>query len=969
MYRIGLIGTFLAAAAGCGAALEPTFGPQGQLTELRAEGHPLLTEGGLYLALPGWQGGIRQDQATEVKSAENEGVRTYTGRLVAGDIDATFTETVKRSPERIDLGFELVPARALRVEAVLYRFSLPIRTATGGRWSVGPRRGEFPTERPEHYILANEASDRMGWAGKERGLLALLTSGPVRCQLQDNRQFNGQAFEFQFYMRGAGELRPGEPIRFRLALEPVPAAEFNQRLRPAGTQTQPRLGDERPMRLEILPLEKDTVPRYGRIELALDLAATYTNPFDPEEIDVQAEVTAPSGRTFTVPAFFWCDYERELRGNQEVLKPVGEPGWRLRICPTEVGRYQVLVKAKDRTGTAQAGPVTLEAVPSEEPGFVRVSRDDPRYFAFDDGSPYFALGANVCWGGGRGTFDYDAWLPRYGAAGCNYFRVWLGPAWTTFALERVGDPEEGLGVGRFDLANAWRLDTVLDLAEQHGLYVMLCLDSYNELRYQKDGAYPFWENTPHNAANGGPLAEPQEFWTDETMKRLYRNKLRYLVARYGARTHVLSWEFWNEVDIISPAAYRPEEVRAWHAEMGNYLREIDPYDHLITTSFAGSGGRPEIDALPQIDYVQTHNYGSRDIAAALSHWQRAKDRYGKPHYVGEFGTDAGGGEAEVDPTGIALHNGLWATVMAGSAGTGMLWWWDNHIHPNNLYHHFAAVARFIARIDWPRAGFRPLDQPQLSFQEEPAEPVYVDLALEYLPAAWEESPLNQPVTLTVARDGTVTNRDRLSGVLHGLVNHPTWHNPATFELDLAKETEFVVRVSGASGYGGAHLVVKLDGETVIDQDMPDTNPPGQHDTLRQYNGDYPVTIPAGRHTVAVENTGKDWIFIEYRLKGGIAHTAPLLRVLGLQNDRLALAWVQQPEHTWFRVGREKQTPHEVPPTVLTLRGFRAGTYRAEVWDTYEGVILDTQTLQAGDGIVRVKLSAVAADVAVKVRVE
>jgi hypothetical protein len=720
------------------------------------------------------------------------------------------------------------------------------------------------------------------------------------------------------------------------------------------------------LRLAIPPLARSTVPRYGRIELGLDLTATYTNPFDPEEIDVRAEVTAPSGRVLTVPAFFGGDYRRELRGDQEVLQPAGNPGWRLRICPPEEGDYRVLVKATDRTGTVQAGPVTFTAIPSENPGFVRVSPEDPRYFAFDDGSPYFAVGANVCWGGGRGTFDYDAWLPRYGAAGCNYFRVWLGPAWTTFALERVGKPEEGLGLGRFDLANAWRLDYVLDLAEQQGLYVMLCLDSFNELRYRKDGAYPFWEDTPHNAANGGPLAEPKEFWTNETMKRLYRNKLRYLVARYGARTHVLSWEFWNEVDIISPAAYLPEAVRDWHAEMGDYLRQIDPYDHLITTSFASSAGKPEIDALPQIDYVQTHNYGSRDIAAALSNWQRVKERFGKPHYVGEFGTDAGGGEAEVDPTGIALHNGLWAPIMAGSAGTGMLWWWDNHIHPNNLYFHFAAVARFIAGIDWPRAGFRPLEQPRVSFQQEPAEPVFGDLVLDDLPALWEDGPINRPVTLTVARDGTVTHREHLSRVLHGLVNHPTWHNPATFELDVARECTFIVQVTGVSGYGGAHLVVRRDGQTVVDRDMPDTNPPGQHETLSQYNGAYPVTIPAGRHTVEVENVGKDWIFVAYRLQGGVVQTAPPLRVLGLQNDHLALAWVQQPEHTWFRVGREKRTPAEVPPTVLSWQGFRPGSYRAEIWDPYQGTVLEVQTVSTADGLIQVKLPAISTDVAVKV---
>ncbi len=65
-------------------------------------------------------------------------------------------------------------------------------------------------------------------------------------------------------------------------------------------------------------------------------------------------------------------------------------------------------------------------------------------------------------------------------------------------------------MGRFDLGNAWRLDTVLELARQQGIRLMLCIDSFNILR-EKD-CYNCWETTPHNAVNGGPLQRPNDFW-------------------------------------------------------------------------------------------------------------------------------------------------------------------------------------------------------------------------------------------------------------------------------------------------------------------------------------------------------------------------------------------------------------------------------------------------------------------------
>src|SRR5207244_3222060 len=116
------------------------------------------------------------------------------------------------------------------------------------------------------------------------------------------------------------------------------------------------------------------------------------------------------------------------------------------------------------------------------------------------------------------------------------------------------------------------------------------------------------------------------------MDRLYRNRLRYLVARCGASSHVLSWEFWNEVDIVSPDAWNEDEVRAWHARMAQYLRVLDPYHHLLTTSFSGPGGKASIDRLPELDYVQTHTYGAPDMAGEILTRQQAKAAYGKPHY-------------------------------------------------------------------------------------------------------------------------------------------------------------------------------------------------------------------------------------------------------------------------------------------------------------------------------------------------
>jgi hypothetical protein len=707
--------------------------------------------------------------------------------------------------------------------------------------------------------------------------------------------------------------------------------------------------------------DRRTVPRYGRVELSVDLRATYENPFDPDQVAVEGRFRGPAGRERVVPGFWYRRYRRELVGKNERVTPVGEPGWRVRFAPEEVGRYTYRVTVRDRGGEARSAEGAFTAVAGSEPGFVRVSRRNPLYFAFDDGAPYFPVGANVCWSGSRGTYDYDDWFPKYAAHGCNYARLWIGP-FDLFTLERTAPGEPGSGLGRYDLANAWRLDTVLERAEREGLRLMFCLESFNSLRTQQP--YALWDRNPYNAANGGPLQRPEQFFTDERARRLFRQRLRYLVARWGYSTHLLAWEFWNEVDIIEK--YVSPEVRDWHVAMSRALRELDPWQHLRTTSFARSPGDAAIDGLPEMEFVQTHRYGPQDMAADLPDWCLWKAQaYKKPHFVGEFGADAGGPRADADPTGIQLHDGIWSTALSQSAGTAMLWWWDNYIDPRNLYPHFRPLAAFLRGVDWPRARLAPLGTATVAFQSPPARPEYRDLLLTPRHGSWDPAPYNQPQTFVVERSGRVAN-DTLARILHGRRNHPDLHNPATFEVDYPRAGSFIAHVDGVSGYGGAGLEIWLDGRRVLARDFADPDGNTKTETLRQYAGDYTIEVPAGRHTIRVVNPGVDWLEISYRLPSYVASTVPALRVLGLHGPTLALVWAQNMDHTWYR--RSLGTPLQpVGATKVTLDGFADGGYEIELWDTYRGAVIRRERAAARKGRLQLVLPVVETDLAVKIR--
>jgi len=704
-----------------------------------------------------------------------------------------------------------------------------------------------------------------------------------------------------------------------------------------------------------LALQPAQVGRYQRLEITFRLSRSYANPFDPAQVDVTARVQAPSGRVSVVPAFPYQEYRSRLEEGREVLQAVGQPVWKVRFAPVELGRHSLALLARDGQGRSRSSQVSFQVVPAAGDGFLRRSSQAPRRFQFDSGRPYFALGENMCWPSGATPLaDYERWFTHLAAAGGNYARLWLAGTWIATAPIAWEDPAQ-ISADRFNLASSWRLDRVVEMAEHQGLYLMLCLDSFNSLR--ESDPYPQFERYPLNRKYGGPLASPRGFFTDRRARELFQRRLRYYVARWGYSTHVLAWEFWNEVDLVE--GYDREQVRAWHQEMARHLRALDPWRHLITTSFARSEGEEAVDSLAEMDFVQTHSYGARDVAGVLVGWSQHKAaRYpDKPHFIGEFGTDVLGKEDAADVGGVHLHNGLWASALSGDAGTAMTWWWDSYVEPRQLYHHFGALSRFLAGVDW--AHCRPAAV-SLAFPAgtswQPA-----DLLLQPKAASWDPHPSNQPRQYRVGRDGRVSDQELLSQVLHGVTNHPREHNPPTFLVDYPAPGAFEVLVTGVSGWGGANLRMMLDGETRLSADFPDTAP-ADHETMQQFNRAYRIAVPAGPHRITVENTGADWAFVAYRFVGYL--TSPQLRVVALADQHSALLWLQNPAHTWWNVAQGQEIK-PLPPVRVTLDGLADGTYQVAWWDTYQGQPTGRQEAAARRGRLSFTTPRLTTDIACK----
>ena len=77
----------------------------------------------------------------------------------------------------------------------------------------------------------------------------------------------------------------------------------------------------------------------------------------------------------------------------EVLTPVGCSEWKVRFSPIEAGTYRFFVEVEDGNNgdNLKTGIRSFAVASSDRPGFVRISKSDPKYFEFTNGGDVVGL--------------------------------------------------------------------------------------------------------------------------------------------------------------------------------------------------------------------------------------------------------------------------------------------------------------------------------------------------------------------------------------------------------------------------------------------------------------------------------------------------------------------------------------------------------------------------------------------------
>ena len=419
------------------------------------------------------------------------------------------------------------------------------------------------------------------------------------------------------------------------------------------------------------------VRKYEPVVLDVRFDATYAEYFNPGDVNITATFVAPNGDRFRAYGFL-ADF---------VVGPDGRerPEWLVRYTPTRAGRWEYVVKIRNKLGEIRSPAQYFDCREAEgNPGFIRRSRRDPQYFEFDAGEFYYPIGQNVCWAN-----DYESYFAKMSANGENCVRIWMCP-WH-LRLEPADQ------MGAYDLATAKRLDEILELAARHGIYVVLVSQYHGMLNRSS------WDENPYNKVNGGPCAQPGDFFTNGEARSYFKRRLRYMASRWGCYTSLFAWELWNEVDLT--AHHSADDLVRWHNEMSRYLKSQDAQRHLVTTSSYSEKVGEQLWRLAGIDFIQAHRYTHKIVPFVVASAENMQ-RFRKPFFIGEFGRGWQAATDQKDPKGANLHAGLWASFMTPSAGSAMVWWWDTFVEHQDLYFHWKALSAFAEGEDRRGADFR-----------------------------------------------------------------------------------------------------------------------------------------------------------------------------------------------------------------------------------------------------------------------
>jgi hypothetical protein len=438
--------------------------------------------------------------------------------------------------------------------------------------------------------------------------------------------------------------------------------------------------------IKTVSLKTATPQQYGRIDIDIELVAKFTNPYFQEEVALNMQITTPSGKKLLLP----CYYESGESSKTSL--------WKARFTPQEAGEYKyTFLLSRSGKKRSVSNEQVFYAQASKKLGFLHTKSD--WVLQFDNGQPFRGVAENICWETRDNDdskffkdlheradiYHYDRMLTDFAHHGGNFYRTWIC-SWN-LPIDYKGPFNNSRYTVSEDYYNSSalaRMDHLIDLSESLDLYIMLTLGQ---------GGY--------GTLDRGVVDSSEEFFASRKARDWYKNRLRYIVARWGYSTAIAMWEFFNEVDNVQfrnrNNPINSKLIVDWHDEMSTYIKQIDPYQHIVTTSISHRDIEG-LNSIRNIDINQKHIYNNTSILPAEIN--KYVTEFGKPYIIGEFGCEWDWSKNFDDfshEMDIDFKRGLWYGIFSPTPVTPMSWWWE-YFDARRMTPYFRSVKEINDRM-------------------------------------------------------------------------------------------------------------------------------------------------------------------------------------------------------------------------------------------------------------------------------
>jgi len=443
---------------------------------------------------------------------------------------------------------------------------------------------------------------------------------------------------------------------------------------------------------EILEIfqRQDSVGLYEKLEISLDLKCEFVNPFDPEDIDIRAIFTSPSGKKWKICGFYNYSFGTL---------------WKIRFSPNETGKWTYQVTVRDRNGEVTGDPKSFIANRSLRKGPVQVA-ENKRFLRYSDGSDFYGVGLwyNDGYAGFNKGFVKAAELDNLKSLGVNFISSFITP------LETMGS-----GLGRYDQNICGRLDELIEMCEEREIVLSLNLWFHSYLSETVWGGGNIrWHTNPYLQ-----ITEAKDFFRNELAWKYQEKLYRYFIARWGHSRSLAIWFIVDEVNgtdgWVSGDSLAASE---WGRKVHNYFKANDPYNHPTTGTRSGGiqefwhQGYQTFDLAAREIYEaqgfqinKTSTLDSATIHPLKSSYSNYAQEirklwsgYEKPAIVGETGWDHMFYEPDMPGYLAQYHNAMWVCLSTGSAMTPFWWAHSGRINDNVITSQITGVRKFTDNI-------------------------------------------------------------------------------------------------------------------------------------------------------------------------------------------------------------------------------------------------------------------------------